>query len=380
MTLLITYAMLALGVSFFCSISEATVLSVTPSYVVALEEKGRWTGRLLGRLKRDIDRSLAAILSLNTIANTVGAVGVGAQASSLFSEQLGEAAVGVSSGVLTFLILVLSEIIPKTIGAVYWRRIAPAVGVLVRGIMIVLYPLVVLSECITKLLSRQGAVGLFNQEEFRAMADLGAREGQLAVKESRVLKNLFRFGPLRARDIMPPRTVALLWEDSRTVGEVLEAFPDLTFSRIPVYSGTPDDFRGFVLKTDLLLAQAEGKNDIPLTQFTRCIEAIPENVSLNGLLEFLLDKRAHILLVLDEYGGLEGVVSLEDLVETLLGLEIVDEADKTVDLQALARARRHRQAERSQVQLEPNKRDGHPSKDQERNRDAYNSRYKYNAE
>ncbi len=345
MTLLIVYVLIALVFSFLCSIAEAVLLSTTPSFIVNLEKHGRPAGKLLRGLKEDVDRPLAAILSLNTIAHTVGAVGAGAQAAEVF----GSAYIGIASAVLTLLILVLSEIIPKTVGATYWRVLAPWVGRFVQALVWILFPLVLLSEQLTRLFSSKARKKIFRRDEFAALAELGVREGALEAKESRILKNLFRFPTLKIRDIMTPRTVVFALHEELTIGEYLERYPQAHFSRIPVYQVDRDHLTGFVLKDDLVLAHASGENAAQLRAFRRPLPALPGTVDLSQFLEYLLDQRKHIVLVVDEYGGVEGIATLEDVVETLLGLEIVDESDKTVDMQALARAQWEKRAKRLQL-------------------------------
>ncbi len=354
MTLLIVYVLIALVFSFLCSIAEAVLLSTSPSYIVHLEKQGRPAGKLLRRLKEDVDRPLAAILSLNTIAHTVGAVGAGAQASAVF----GSAYIGIASAILTLLILVLSEIIPKTLGASHWRALAPWVGRFVWALVWGLYPLVLLSEQLTKLFSGRRQRKVFKREEFAALADLGVREGALEAKESRILKNLFRFRSLKIRDIMTPRTVVFALHEELTIREFLEGYPQAHFSRIPVYGKDRDDMKGFVLKDELVLAHARNQLDARLHEFKRPLDPLPGTVDLSEFLEYLLDQRKHIVLVVDEYGGVEGIATLEDVVETLLGLEIVDESDKAVDMQALARAQWEKRAKRLQlIPEEPEKQD-----------------------
>lgn len=342
MYLLLVYISLALVFSFLCSIAEAALLSVTPSYIQSLVQKRKRAGDLLRRLKSDVDRPLAAILSLNTIAHTVGAAGAGAQAAVVFGSEY----VGLASAVLTLMILVFSEIIPKTLGAVYWRQLAPPLAFGIEALIWGLYPFVFLSERLTRLLSRGRARAVFSREEFMAMAELGAQYGELEAKESRILKNLLRFHSLKVDDIMTPRTVVFALHENMTVGEVLKKHPDIQFSRIPIYHKNLDDISGFVLKNEIYFAQAKGLQDKALHEFKRELKAIPESATLSQLFEFLLDNREHILLVVDEYGGVAGIVTLEDVVETLLGLEIVDEADKTVDMRQLARAQWEKRARR----------------------------------
>jgi len=342
MLLLITYVLVALVFSFFCSVAEAVLLSVTSPYIASLEQKKKPSGKLLRLLKDDINRPLAAILTLNTIAHTVGAAGTGAQAAVVF----GSESVGIASAILTLLILIFSEIIPKTLGATYWRQLAPLLVRPIRYLVWVLFPFVWLSQSFTGSSNASTLKG-FSREEFAAMADLGAQEGQLAVKESRILKNLFRFRSSKIKNIITPRTVVFALQENITIAEFFEQQHHQTpFSRIPIYNTDRDDINGFVLKDDILLAQARDMHDSKLHEFKREIKAVSSSNSLSELFEFLLNRREHILLVVDEYGGMEGIVTLEDVVETLLGLEIVDEADKTVDMQALARTLWEKRARR----------------------------------
>ncbi|WP_118838487.1 CNNM domain-containing protein [Salinibacter ruber] len=333
MGLLLLYVALAIGVSFLCSVMEAVLLSVTPSYVAALEREGSTVGKRLHQFKENVDRPLAAILSLNTIAHTVGAAGVGAQAAVVF----GEAYTGIVAGVLTLLILVLSEIIPKTLGAVYWRTLTPALVRLLTATIIVMWPLVKLSQGLTYLLSQDQDEAAFSREEFTAMAELGEEEGVFEEKESRILRNLFRFNSLRVKDVMTPRTVIFQMPECKTIGDVVEEHDEFRFSRIPVYDDDPDDITGYVLKDEMLLRAAQEEFDVSLSEISRDILVVHETLALPDLLERLLDRLEHIALVVDEYGGVAGVVTMEDVVETLLGLEIVDEADSVEDMQALAR-------------------------------------------
>ncbi|MCS3751545.1 CBS domain containing-hemolysin-like protein [Salinibacter ruber] len=333
MGLLLLYVALAIGVSFLCSVMEAVLLSVTPSYVAALEREGSTVGKRLHQFKENVDRPLAAILSLNTIAHTVGAAGVGAQAAVVF----GEAYTGIVAGVLTLLILVLSEIIPKTLGAVYWRTLTPALVRLLTATIIVMWPLVKLSQGLTYLLSQDEDEAAFSREEFTAMAELGEEEGVFEEKESRILRNLFRFNSLRVKDVMTPRTVIFQMPERKTIGDVVEEHDEFRFSRIPVYDDDPDDITGYVLKDEMLLRAAQEEFDVSLSEISRDILVVHETLALPDLLERLLDRLEHIALVVDEYGGVAGVVTMEDVVETLLGLEIVDEADSVEDMQALAR-------------------------------------------
>jgi len=333
MGLLALYVALAIGISFLCSMMEAVLLSVTPSYVAALEREGSAVGERLHQYKENVDRPLAAILSLNTIAHTVGAAGVGAQAAIVF----GEAYTGIVAAILTLLILVFSEIIPKTLGAVYWRTLTPSIVHMLTATIILTWPLVKLSQGITRLLSQDEDEAAFSREEFTAMAELGEEEGVFEEKESRILRNLFRFNSLRVKDVMTPRTVIFDLPEDTTIGDVVEEYDEFRFSRIPVYDDDPDDITGYVLKDEMLLRAAQEEFDVSLAEISRDILVVHETLPLPDLLERLLDRLEHIALVVDEYGGVAGVVTMEDVVETLLGLEIVDEADSVEDMQALAR-------------------------------------------
>ena len=333
MALLVFYVLLALGVSFLCSVLEAVLLSVTPSYVAALEDDRPAAAEQLRTLKDDIDRPLAAILSLNTIAHTIGAAGAGAQAAKVY----GSTSVGIFSAVLTLLILIISEIIPKTLGASYWRELAPLSARSLRLLILVLYPLVVMSQGITRLLARGEKQASVSREEITALAELGHQEGVFEKEESRILKNLFRFSSLRVRGIMTPRTVLFGLPETHTVGEVMHDHAHLRFSRIPLYGKNRDDVTGYVLKDDLLLKAAQDEQALALSEFKREMFVVPDTLPLPEFFERLLDKSEHIALVVDEYGGVAGVASMEDVVETLLGLEIVDEADSAEDMQELAR-------------------------------------------
>ena len=332
--LLVSYILLALVFSFLCSVAEAVLLSITPSYIAGLRDRKPKLAALLKHLKQDnIDQSLAAILTLNTIAHTVGAIGSGSKATVVF----GSAWFGLFSAIMTLMILFLSEIIPKTIGAVYWRTLAGLTAQFVRGLIWSLYPLILISEALTRLIAQGKKAHVFSRKEFVAMAGIGERAGKIDPRESRIIRNLFRFDSLTAKDIMTPRTVIAGFPQDMSITEALDAKPSVTFSRLPLYQADLDHVTGFILKDDLLNAKAQGHDDVKLDTLKREIKTVTGNMSLSNLFGFLLDKRQHIALVVDEYGGTKGLVTTEDVVETLLGMEIVDEMDKVQDMQALAR-------------------------------------------
>lgn len=348
--LLVSYILLALVLSFMCSIAEAVLLSITPSYIAGLRETNPGTAELLKRLKQDnVDQSLAAILTLNTIAHTVGAIGSGAKATIVF----GSAWFGVFSAVMTLMILFLSEIIPKTLGAVYWRSLAAPTARFVRFLIFSLYPLIIVSELLTRFIARGKKVHAFNREEFVALAGIGERAGHLDKSESRIIKNLFRFESLTANDIMTPRTVIHALPIAITIEEGLETSAEWPFSRIPVYDVDRDHMKGFVLKDEMLMAAAQNNASEILETLRRDLMTTPEMAPLSTLLERMLDERQHIAIVVSEYGGTQGLVTLEDVVETLLGTEIVDEIDKVEDMQAYARKRWSARAKALGVDVEP---------------------------
>jgi CBS domain containing-hemolysin-like protein len=333
MTLLFAYVAFALGFSFLCSIAEAVLLSVTTAHITLLEQEGRSSGTLLRQFKSDINKPLAAILTLNTIANTMGAAGVGAQAAIVF----GSSWVGVASAALTLSILIFSEIIPKTLGATYWRSLATSVAHGLKILVWLLHPFVVLSEALTRGIARNREIEGFSREEFAAMADLGEQEGQLEERESRILKNMFLLHETRVSDVMTPRPVVFSLPESLTVSEYFASHYDSRFSRIPVYAEDREQLTGFVLKDDLLLAQARSNTGNTLLTYRRELPALLDSTSLSDAFEEILHRRAHIIMIVDEYGGMEGIITLEDILETLLGLEIIDESDKTADMQQHAR-------------------------------------------
>lgn len=342
MALLLFYVCLALGVSFLCSIMEAVLLSTSASYALRLEQDRPRLGKKLQEYKNDIDKPLAAILSLNTIAHTVGAAGAGAQAASVF----GDAYIGVISAVLTFLILVFSEIIPKTLGAAHWRELNPVVIRLLGFTILSMWPLVKMAELLTRVLTKNKQEKLVHRDEFIALAELGNKEGIFHRYESRVLQNLFFFRDIRTRDIMTPRTVVFALPESKTVSECLSENERFNFSRIPVYGENLDDIKGFVLKSDIFRAGHDNQ-EYTLKELCRPIIVFPGDLTLHDMFEKMMNDSNHIALVVDNYGGTEGIVTMEDFIETLLGLEIVDEIDTAEDMQEIARKQWQKRAQRS---------------------------------
>jgi CBS domain containing-hemolysin-like protein len=329
MLLLMIYVGIALGVSFLCSLVEAVLLTLTSAQISVMREEGKTSAELLKRQKANVSRPLAAVLSLNTIAHTMGAAGAGAQAAKLF----GSASVGIVSAIVTLLVLVFSEIIPKTLGAHYVRQLAPATAYILKYMVALLLPLVIMSEFITRRLKSEETLNGFNRAELSAMADLGLEEGHLVNDEVLILKNLLRNREITVRQIMNTRTVLFTLSENITVGEFFHRYQQEPFTRIPVYDGERENITGYVIKTDLLLAQARGNQDSLLHKYRRKLPVYIENATLDQVFRDLVQQRTHIMLIVDEYGSVEGIVTMEDLIETLLGLEIVDEKDKATDMQ-----------------------------------------------
>jgi CBS domain containing-hemolysin-like protein len=341
--LLVVYVLLALCFSFLCSIAEAALLSITPSFIAGLKEKEPAKAKLIRKLREEnLDRSLAAILTLNTAANTVGAIGAGSKATAVF----GKVWFGVFSAVMTFLILFLSEIVPKTLGATYWRQLAGFTAFFVRLLTRALFPLLAVAERLTRWLSRGRRHSVFSRDEFVAMAGVGQEQGFIGERESKIIRNLFLFKSVDASAIMTPRTVLAALSKDMTVTEALKVPRVLPFSRIPIYEQDLDGIIGFVLRADLLLAQSEGRGEVRISELSREIMAVLPTTPLLRLLEILLEQRQHVAIVVGEYGETRGLVTLEDLVETLLGIEILDEGDRVEDMQALARKIWARRAKR----------------------------------
>jgi CBS domain containing-hemolysin-like protein len=348
MLTLLVYLAIALGFSFLCSIAEAVLLSTTTAFIRLQEQEGKAFATRLRRMKRDIDQPLAAILTLNTIAHTAGAAGVGAQASVIF----GDHSLGVVSAILTLLILIFSEIIPKTLGTLYWRSLAPAVAYGVSYLILLLKPFVWLSKKITEKLSIHPTLRGFSREEFAAMARLGEIEGQLSEQEAKILQNVFTLRELSVSDVMTPAVMMFALPKHITVDVFFHKYEKPRFSRIPVYGDDREKIEGFVLRNDILKAKARGNDDSTLENYMKTILAVPDKLSLLSAFEQSIENSAHIMVVVNEYGVLKGLISLEDILETLMGLEIVDEQDQIADLQKLARERWVKRARELGIDIE----------------------------
>jgi CBS domain containing-hemolysin-like protein len=346
-TLLIVFFLVAIVISFLCSLWEAVLLSISPSYAQIKVQEGGALGHRLQSFKENIDRPLAAILTLNTIAHTVGAIGVGDQASKIWSDANPMITGLVIPVLMTLAILVLSELIPKTLGANYWRELAPFTARSLALIIKLLAPLVWFSQFITRALKKDEVESAFTRKDFLAMADIGAKHGVFEQQESEILGNLLRFHAVTAKDVMTPRTVVKAASACQSIRKFFEENRDLRFSRIPLYENdSRDHVIGYMLKDEMLASMVEGEPDAVLRSLKRNIIAVPEDHPITELLNRFLTAREHIALVTDEFGGMAGIVTLEDVIETLIGVEIVDESDHTTDMQVLARRHWERRARR----------------------------------
>lgn len=332
MGLILLYFLGALSLSFLCSVLEAVLLSTPMSYISMRENQGSKTATLMKQYKNNVDRPVGAILSLNTIAHTIGSAGVGAESIKIFGEQY----FGLISAILTLLILVLSEIIPKTIGASYWRSLAMPSTRIIRVLILITYPLVLLSELITKVFTPRGNQASMSREEVSAMVDVGTTEGIFRESESKLIKSCIALSGVKARQIMTPSIVVESACQDLTVKD-FQAKQSWSFSRIPVYAGDKDYITGYVLKDAVLKLLSEDQSHVKLSDLKRPILTFREEESVFQIWEKMLEKREHISVIIDEYGGLRGLVTMEDIIETMTGVEIVDEDDVAVDMQALAK-------------------------------------------
>ena len=343
MTLLLIYLAIAVGVSFICSILEAVLLSITPSYVESTARQYPEKGKVLVDVKERLDQSISSILILNTFAHTMGAAGVGAQAAKVFGIQW-ETVIAV---VLTLVILYVSEIIPKTIGAIFWRQLAIPASNMIYWLIKIVYPLIWLSSLITKSFHKDERNEI-TREEIIALASLSHKMGSLVSQENEYLVNVLNLHEIKTEQILTPRSVLHSLNATTTVTEALELEETQQFTRIPVYTDEPDNITGLVTNRELLMADREGSADEAIQHFANPITSVSEQLPVQQLLDMFIKKREHLFLVEDEYGQVSGIVTLEDAIETMLGREIVDETDTIEDLQKFAkkkyrdRLRRHK--------------------------------------
>ena len=334
MGLLILYAIIVLVISFTCSILEATLLSTPVTFVTMLEEEGAKAAATLKNFKQDIDRPISAILTLNTIANTAGAAAVGFQTRQAFPDA--PEVFGWISAALTLLILVCSEIIPKTLGATYWRHIIVPATPVIRWLVVLTWPFVKLAEFITRFISPDEPVQTVSREEVSALVSVGTEEGVFKQKEDRMIQNMLKLSKVTARDIMTPSSVVEMVQEGMTLRQFREEETS-KHSRIPVYGDNDDFVTGYVLRQTILERLSEDKFDMHLADIRRPILTFNEEESVSTIWERLLEKKEHISAIIDEYGCLRGIVTMEDVIETMLGTEIVDENDTVTDMQEYAR-------------------------------------------
>ena len=343
-SLLITYMLLSLIISAICSVLEATILSTPMSYVSTLEAQGAKGWERLKQYKTNIDRPISAILIVNTIANTVGASLVGSQAAGYATTHFSASGqtslfVGIVSGVFTFLILVFSEIVPKTIGSTCWRKLAIPASNIIHVMIILTYVLVILLERITHRLGSTSSQESLTRDEVAAMVTVGTEEGVLEKEENRMIQHLLKLDSITAHEIMTPSVVVTMAEEEMTLRDFYNDEEFKKYSRIPVYKDEESDYiTGYVLRQEILERLAEDKFDVKLGELARPILSFSEDEAVSEIWEKLLEKKEHISIIIDEYGCLRGIVTLEDVIETMLGFEIVDEKDEVVDMQELAKA------------------------------------------
>ncbi len=337
MTLLLIYGTVSIFFSFLCSIFEAVLLSITPTFINLKKKEGKEFATALELLKKDIDKPLIAILTLNTLAHTVGAILVGTEAKKIFNDD--GYGVFIVSAVMTILILVASEIIPKTVGATYWKQLA---NFTTKALKIMIFPLkwtgvLWVLQLATNLIGGKGHKNVLSRDSFLVMAEMAEKDGVFQESESKIIKNLLGLKTIKAKDIMTPRAVLEIADQSQTIQSFYNEHKKLQFSRVPVFFENMDNITGYFLKDNFLEALIDGKGNETLASIKRDIIVTDRELSIPILFDQLITEKEHIALVVDEYGSVSGLVSQEDLIETLLGLEIMDESDSVADLQAHAR-------------------------------------------
>ena len=332
---LIFYLLLALLVSFICSLTESVLLSTPQSYLITIKNKEKWADSFL-KFKSNIDKPLSAILSLNTVAHTIGAAGVGAEATKLF----GDASLGIVSAILTILILVITEIIPKTMGAKYWKILAKLTLNIINIMLFITYPLVIFSTKITKLISENKKENITSREEIAALAEIGTDQGIFSENENKIIQNILNLQKVKVTQIMTPRVVVTSIEENLTLKDFKNDKKYLTFSRIPTYSKDQEKITGYIFLQDVLEKLSDQTyNNLLIKEFKRKVLTIPSSITLYNLWNKMLKQKEHISIVVDEYGGLCGIVTMEDVIETLIGLEITDENDTIIDMRKFAKKR-----------------------------------------
>ncbi len=329
----VTAVLLALVISFICSLMEAVLYSISASQVEMLKRKGHPSADLLISMRSDINKPITAILTMNTLAHTVGATVAGASAAVV----LGEKNLALFSAVFTLAILFLSEIIPKTIGVAYAVRLAPVIARPLYLMVILLKPVIWLCQMITRLIpSKEG--DHISSEELRTIASLSLQSGKIEADQERVINNILELGEKIVRQVMTPRTVTFSLDQQMTVADAMKLVNILSsHSRIPLYNENPNDVVGIIMRRDVLLAAAEQKNTLPLSQLIRPVHFVAETAPLNRVLVDFFERHQHLFVVVDEYGSMTGIISMEDILEEIIGREIMDESDKAKNMRELAR-------------------------------------------
>ncbi len=335
MTLLITYLLVALFISFMCSILEAVLLSSTNSYIETLsKENDNKMINKLRELKSNIDKPISSILTVNTFAHTMGAAGVGAQAQLLFGDEWQT----LIAFILTLLILYASEIVPKTIGAIYWKKLLIPSTYLISFLIMITYPLVWFSSFVTNFISKgKSKITNFSRDEIMAVIAMGEKEGTILSKESYLIENLLKLRNIKAKDIMTPRSVVFALKSGTTIAQAIKDDRMYIHSRIPIYNESIDDIVGIVFNQTILEESIEENDDKTLESILISVHKISENVPASTLIDLFIKRKTHLFVVYDNYGQTSGVVTLEDAIEALLGVEIVDEMDEVADMQAFAK-------------------------------------------
>lgn len=339
MTELIIFLLGALCISFLCSILEASLMSTPISYITLKEEEGLKAATRFKQYKQDPSRALAAILSLNTIANTIGAAGVGKQATVVFGSQW----FGLISALTTILILVFSEIIPKTIGTAHWKSLTTFTATTIRVLIAILFPVVIAVEFIQKLISgnKKGDISI-SRDEIGAMADVAEETGELEEDENEIIQNLINIDEIEAKEAMTPRVVSAIAPESMTIKDFYKDRRFLHHSRIPVYADNDEYITGYIMRMEALQLMAEDKFACPLSQIKRNVASYPEETTIDKIWDEMLKSKEQIAVIINEYGSFQGLITMEDIIETVLGDEIVDENDAVVDMQQLALDKWHK--------------------------------------
>lgn len=335
MILLFVFLLGAMSISFLCSLLESSLMSTSMSFIMMKESEGNKLATLFKKYKTETEKPLAAILSLNTVANTIGAAGVGQQTALVF----GNAWFGLVSGITTLLILIFSEIIPKTIGATHWKSMMGFTVKTIKVLIVVMYPLVLLVQGVGRLVNRDRTASTVSREEVLAIANAGEEEGVIEKDENKIIQNIIKLDNVKASDVMTPRVVAAIASENMTLKDYYDDDQYDHFSRIPVYAESPEYITGYVLRDDALENLAEDQFNITLGKIKRELPYFNEEVSISEIWEAMLKQKSQIALIIDEYGCFQGILTLEDIIETVFGLEIIDESDEVSDMQQYARER-----------------------------------------